>query len=135
MLLYLAQPVGETTGRGLWLGQELTQLPPLAQELAHDDPVALDETSWQQQFAELGPYPGPLWRVTESLTNRRDEPIATLLLLLPQGSAQEQQAKLGLIRALCGSVAAALDTQRLLEEQNRITSYNVCYTKLLRLFS
>ncbi|WP_409420840.1 HD domain-containing phosphohydrolase [Pseudaeromonas sp. ZJS20] len=120
VLLYLAQPVGETTGRGLWLGQELTQLPPLAQELAHDDPVALDESSWQQQFAELGPYPGPLWRVSESLTNRRDEPIATLLLLLPQGSAQEQQAKLGLIRALCGSVAAALDTQRLLEEQKQL---------------
>ncbi|GAA4500960.1 HD domain-containing phosphohydrolase [Pseudaeromonas paramecii] len=120
VLLYLAQPVGQTTGRGLWQGQELAQLPPLPAELPPEGLVAQDEASWQQQFAELGPYPGALWLVTEALTNRRNEPIATLLLLLPQASEQEQQAKLGLIRALCGSIAAALDTQRLLEEQKQL---------------
>jgi len=120
VLLYLAQPVGQTTGRGLWQGQELAQLPPLPTALPAEGLVAQDETRWQQQFAELGPYPGTVWLVTESLTNRRGEPIATLLLLLPQATEQEQQAKLGLIRALCGSIAAALDSQRLLEEQKQL---------------
>ena len=120
VLLYLAHPIGQISRRGLWQEQELAHLPPLPQTAMSGTPIALDEARWQQQFAELGPYPGPLWLVTESLTNRRDEPIGTLLLLLPHTSAQEQQAKQGLIRALCGSVAAALDTQRLLEEQKQL---------------
>ncbi|TNI85771.1 phosphodiesterase [Aeromonas sobria] len=80
----------------------------------------MDAHRWKQDFSSLADFKPGLILVAEPLRSRRGEVIGVLALLLPPLSQEELAPRQSLLRALAGTSAVALDTQRLLEEQKAL---------------
>lgn len=125
--LYLAQERRMTAVQAIWRQQPLAcetlrWQDALLGGLYHTERLSqpLDADSWPRYLADWGPFPGPRQLLAEPLYNHRQELIGCLMLILPDCPASELAARTSLIEALAGMSAAAIENQRLLEEQKQL---------------